>query len=83
METAITISEAETDILRSFRRYRLKANEMLFFNRTQGKDHSAKFNNAMLSMVRRGFVIQEKRHRDAYSLSHRGYQASLSVSSKA
>lgn len=76
-ESVITTAEAE--ILRLFRSYGVRANEMLFFNRNAGKAHSPRFNEAMQAMVNRGLIIREQRHRDAYCLSVSGYQASLSV----
>ena len=76
---ASLISAEEASILRLFRSYGVRANEMLFFNRNSGKDHSPRFNQAMRSMVERGLVIPEQRHRDAYSLSTSGYEASLAV----
>jgi hypothetical protein len=75
VKTSTETTEAEADILRSFRRYGVRAHEMLFFN----KPHSPRFSQAMSAMVRRGLVIQEQRHRDAYSLSRTGYDISLSV----
>jgi hypothetical protein len=69
------VNPAETEILRSFRSYGVKAHEMLFFNRNSGKAHSPKFTAAMQSMVDRGLVVRDNRHRDAYSLSDTGYQA--------
>lgn len=51
---------------------------MLFFNRS-GKDHSAQFTAAMKGMVSRGLLVQESRHRDAYSLSETGYEASRNL----
>ena len=69
------VNNAEADIFRLFRSYGVRAHEMVFFNRTGGKDHSAGFTHAMQSMVDRGLVIREQRHRDAYSLSESGYKA--------
>ncbi len=71
----VSVDSAEAEILRLFRGYGVRAHEMVFFNRTAGKDHSTKFNHAMQSMIDRGLVIREQRHRDAYSLSVSGYQA--------
>jgi hypothetical protein len=69
---------AETAILKTFSSYGMRANEMLFFNRN-GKDHPAPFKAAMKSMVSRGFLVQEARHRDAYSLSESGYQVAKTM----
>lgn len=72
-------TDAETDVLKWFRSYGVRANEMLFINRTGGKGPSPRFNSAMQSMVERGLVIREDRHRDAYSLSAQGYLAVRSI----
>ena len=71
------ITTAEADILKWFRSYGVRPNEMLFVNRSAGKAPSPGFNTAMQAMVERGLVIQEQRHRDAYCLSATGYQVSL------
>ena len=73
-----TMTQAETDILRFFRSYGVRSNEMLFFNSGLAKSHPPAFKRAMQSMVQRGFVVQE-RHRDAYKLTSSGYRASLSA----
>jgi len=72
------MSEAEADILRVFRSYGVKSNEMLFFNCGLAKSHPPRFKRAMQSMMDRGLVVQE-RHRNAYSLTASGYRASLSA----
>ena len=69
---------SETDILRYFRQYRIGANEMLFFNSGMAKSHPPKFRFAMASLIESGHVVEERR-RNAYSLTFRGYSASLSV----
>lgn len=72
-------TDAETDVLKWFRSYGVRANEMLFVNRTGGKGPTPRFNAAMQSMVDRGLVVRDNRHRDAYSLSPRGYQAARTI----
>lgn len=72
------MSAAEANILRFFRSYGVKSNEMLFFNCGMAKSHPPEFKRAMQSMLDRGYVVQE-RHRNAYSLTARGYRASLSA----
>jgi hypothetical protein len=74
-----SITAEEAKILRSFRSYGVKAHEMLFFNGSSGKGQSAGFNKAMQSMLDRGFVVRDQRHREAYSLSDSGYQAAQSL----
>jgi hypothetical protein len=78
MTKAEPITTAEAEILRVFCSYGVRTHEMLFFNRN-GKEHSAQFNAAMKAMVTRGLLMQESRHRDAYSLSKRGYEASRNL----
>jgi hypothetical protein len=72
------MNQAEADILRFFRTYGVKSNEMLFFNCGMAKSHPPQFKRAMQSMMQRGLVVQE-RHRNAYSLTASGYRASLSA----
>jgi DNA-binding IclR family transcriptional regulator len=75
-DTETTASEAE--ILRLFRSYRVRASEMLFFNQGVSKARPAHLSRALQSLIERGLVIKE-RHPDAYSLTPRGYRASLAV----
>jgi hypothetical protein len=51
---------------------------MLCFPTGFAKVEAAAFQRAMQSMIRRGLVVPE-RHRGAYSLTERGYRASLRV----
>jgi hypothetical protein len=69
------LTSAEINILKWFRSYGVRANAMLFINRSGGKDPMPGFSVAMQSMVARGWVHQNGRHRDAYSLSASGYEA--------
>ena len=70
----IDMSDAETAILKQFRLYQVQAREMLFINRGYAKAQSTQFARAMDSLIKRRLVIKE-RHRDAYSLTDRGYAA--------
>jgi DNA-binding IclR family transcriptional regulator len=70
------MNDAELAILRLFRTYAVEAHQMLFVQAGFAKPETAEFNHAMQSMIRRGFVVAE-RHRGAYSLTMRGYRASL------
>jgi predicted transcriptional regulator len=72
------MTKAEKDIMRHFRQYHIGVNEMLCFTTTLAKANSTEFQNAMSSLIRNGLVIKE-RHRHAYSLTHEGFTASLSV----
>jgi RIO-like serine/threonine protein kinase len=72
------MSEAELAILRLFRTYRARANDMLFLNSTHSQAHTKKFANALHSLLERKLVVKE-RPRDAYSLTARGYEASLAA----
>jgi hypothetical protein len=71
-------NEAEAEVLRLFRSYRVGVSEMLFFNHGAGKARPQRFTRAIEALIERGMVIRE-RHRDAYSLTQTGYNASLSV----
>ncbi|MEX2139560.1 MAG: hypothetical protein WD894_09885 [Pirellulales bacterium] len=70
------MNEAELGILRVFRKYSVEAHQMLFVHTGFAKPETAEFNHAMQSMIRRGLIVAE-RHRGAYSLTSRGYRASL------
>ena len=71
-----TPTDSEAEILRLFRSYRVRASEMLFFNQGINKTRPVQLTRALESLVERGLVVKE-RHRDAYSLTTRGYRASL------
>lgn len=73
-----SMTDTELEILRYFRRYHIGVGEMLFFDTGPAKSHPAKFHRAMESLVRVGLVMEE-RPRGAYSLTARGYRASLSA----
>jgi RIO-like serine/threonine protein kinase len=72
------MSDTEVAILRQFRAYRAKSNEMLFLNSGRAKSHPREFARAVNSLMERKLVVKE-RPRDAYSLTPRGYAASLSA----
>jgi hypothetical protein len=72
------MTASETDILRYFRQYRIGTNEMLFFNSGMAKSHPPKFLGAMASLIDSGHVVEERRQ-NAYSLTSRGYNASLAI----
>lgn len=59
-----------------FRAYAIESNQMLCFPAGFAKVEAAAFQRAIQSMIGRGLVVQE-RHRGAYSLTERGYRASL------
>jgi hypothetical protein len=71
-----TMTKEERDIMRYFRQYRVGANEMLFFNTQWVSSGSSKFQNAMDSLIKNGWVVKERR-RNAYSLTTSGFQTSL------
>ena len=56
------------------------ANDMLFLNSTHSQAHTKKFANALHSLLEQKLVVKE-RPRDAYSLTARGYAASLAAAS--
>jgi DNA-binding PadR family transcriptional regulator len=72
------MSKPEALIMRHFRNYRAGVGEMLFFESGLAKTHPPEFYDAMSSLVRNGLVVEEQR-RGAYSLTARGYKASLRV----
>jgi len=72
------MNPAEVKILRQFRSYGLRTNEMLFFNRSLAKPHLPDFTRAIQTLIDRGLLVKE-RHQDAYSLTTLGYQASMSA----
>lgn len=72
------MSDVEVEIMRYFRRYDVGVGKVLFFATGPAKAYPAQFGHAMASLVRRGMVVKE-RHRGAYSLTVRGYRASLSA----
>lgn len=71
------MNPAEVKILRQFRSYGLRTNEMLFFNRSLAKPHLPEFTRAIQTLVERGLIVKERRQ-DAYSLTTLGYQVSIS-----
>ncbi len=70
------MTASETEIMRQFRRYLVHEGEMLFFNAGAAKAHPASFHDAIASLIRAGFLIQE-RHGNAFSLTRSGYEASV------
>jgi len=77
-EGATLMTDAERQIMRYFKQYRIGANEMLFFNANVANSGSSKFTTAMESLIRNGLVIRERR-RNAYSLTIDGFAASQSA----
>ena len=73
----MTMTDSELEILRYFKRFSITAGQMLFFH-AQTRTDPARFQKAMQSLVRRGLVLQERRH-DAYSLTELGYRATRSA----
>lgn len=72
------MTHAETAIMRHFRNYRIGTNEMLFFNTASANSNPTRFKSAMASLIRDGLVVEERR-KHAYSLTDRGFVASLSA----
>jgi hypothetical protein len=52
---------------------------MLFFPAAFAKAESRKFTSSINSMIERGLVVKERNH-EAYSLTARGYRATLKLS---
>jgi hypothetical protein len=76
--TELPMTEAERQIMRHFRQYHVRANEMLFFNTNPANAASPKFQSAMESLIRNGLVVRERR-RNAYSLTDAGFTRSMSA----
>jgi len=55
-----SLTPAEIDILRFFRSYGVKSNEMLFFNCGMAKSHPPAFKKAMRSIIQPGMCVQER-----------------------
>jgi hypothetical protein len=72
------MTDSEAEIMRYFRRFDVGVGQMLFFDTGPAHADPARFHHAMGSLIRRGLVVQERR-RGAYSLTQRGYRASLSA----
>ena len=70
------MNEAELGILRVFRKYSVGAHQMLFVQTGFARPETSEFKEALESMIRRRLIVAE-RHRGAYSLTRRGYRASL------
>ncbi len=72
---AETLNDSEAQILRQFRLYQIRANEMLCFTSGLVRSHPALFRAAIGSLIQRGFVTVEDR-RDAFALTAQGYRVS-------
>ncbi len=68
----------ETAIIFFFRRYQMRASEMLFCNPADCKVSPGPFNTAVESLMRQGFLIKE-RPKHAYSLTKHGYALSRTL----
>lgn len=71
------MTSSEADIMRHFRRYLASEGEMVFFNKGVEK-RPPSFERAIASLIRDGLIIKE-RPQNAYSLTQRGYEASLTT----
>jgi hypothetical protein len=72
------MSNFESQIMQQFRIYRVGAGEMLFFESGLAKSHPPEFQSAMHALVKKGLVVAERRS-GAYSLTRRGFAASMSI----
>lgn len=72
------MTATEFAIMGFFRRYKIRPDEMLFFNPADCKMSPGPFNTAMESLMRRGLVIKE-RPKQAYSLTRNGYAVSRTI----
>jgi predicted transcriptional regulator len=73
------MTAAELNILRIFRRYRVRPAEMLFVSPTDWKTAGDSFSAAMRCLIEKGLVVKEHPHH-AYSLTEAGYELSRSAS---
>lgn len=72
------MNESETAVLRLFRTYQMGPNQILCLHAGLFKSDRQDFSKAVRSLMERDMLVKEH-FRDAYSLTTRGYVASLSA----
>jgi hypothetical protein len=73
-----TMNETERAVLRLFRTYRMEPNQILCLHAGLFKTDRQQFSKAIRSLIDHEMLVKES-FRDAYSLTTRGYVASLSA----
>ncbi len=71
------MNESERAVLRLFRTYRMEPNQILCLHAGLSKSDRQEFSKAVRSLIDQEMLVKEN-FRDAYSLTTRGYVASLS-----
>ena len=71
------MNESERDVLRLFRTYRMEPNQILCLHAGLFETDRQQFSKAVRSLIDQEMLVKEN-FRDAYSLTTRGYVASLS-----
>ena len=66
----------ECSILNFFRRFEMGPAQMLFVTPGDCKVSATPFRNAVESLVDRGLIVRENRHKQAFSLTRNGYAVS-------
>ena len=72
------MNESERAVLRLFRTYRMTPNQILCLHDGLSKSDRRRFSKAVRSLIDQEMLVKEN-FRDAYSLTTRGYVASLSA----
>jgi hypothetical protein len=72
------MNESETAVLRLFRTYRIEPNQILCLHAGFSESDRQEFSRAVQSLINQEMLVKEH-FRDAYSLTSRGYVASLSA----
>jgi hypothetical protein len=72
------MTATELNILRLFRRYRVRPAEMLFISGDDCKTAGESFSTAMRGLIEKGLVVKEH-PQQAYSLTRAGYELSRST----
>jgi hypothetical protein len=72
------MNESETAVLRLFRTYRMEPNQIFCLHAGFSKSDRQEFSKAVRSLIDQEMLVKEH-FRDAYSLTTRGYVASLSA----
>ncbi len=72
------MNESERAVLRLFRTYRMEPNQILCLHAGLSESDRQRFSKAVRSLIDQEMLVKEN-FRDAYSLTTRGYVASLSA----
>ena len=72
------MNESERAVLRLFRTYQMEPNQILCLHAGLSESDRQQFSKAVRSLIDQEMLVKEN-FRDAYSLTTRGYVASLSA----